>query len=296
VRAPRGARDLEEALRAELAAIEPQRACCRAAERSGLGAAASGRARTPDVARLAVRLAGDAGPTTPEVPRRATVEWDETDWASAMEHCRIAWLRGRFLAAASMSVSGPRTHVEFVVSREAAPALARRLAEAGFPAAWRQRRGRGVVTWKSMETVLAFLRAAGASTSVLRIESRLVTRQLRGHLNRVLNAETANLARSVASAARQLAAIDSLERDGRLSRMPGTERIVAAARRDAPEASLGELAATLKLSRARVQRALERLVREATSGAPPDLAAPGPAAPARGAAVQAAPRPSAASR
>ena len=51
------ARDLVEAVRAELAAIDPPRDCCRAAERAGLGDAARGRARSPVVARLAVRLA-----------------------------------------------------------------------------------------------------------------------------------------------------------------------------------------------------------------------------------------------
>ena len=49
-------RDLVAGLRAELAAIEPARRCCRAAERAGLGAAALGHARTPLLARLAVRL------------------------------------------------------------------------------------------------------------------------------------------------------------------------------------------------------------------------------------------------
>ena len=82
------------------------------------------------------------------------------------------------------------------------------------------RRGRGVVTWKSGETVGTFLRRIGAGGALLELEARQVSRALRGELNRVLNAESANLQRAVGAAGRQLAAIDELEADGRLGRQP----------------------------------------------------------------------------
>jgi hypothetical protein len=101
---------------------------------------------------------------------------------------------------------------------------------------------------------------------VLEIESRLVMRQLQGHLNRVLNAETANLERTVASSARQLALIEQLEAEGRLGQLSALDRAVAQARREAPEASFTELASSLGLSRARVQRAFGRI--ESAASAP----------------------------
>jgi hypothetical protein len=258
-------RDLEEALRAELAAIELQRTCCRSAARAGLGAAGRGHARSPAVARLAVRLeevdreARQVADAATNGSGETSGAWPPGSWDELRDHCQVAWLRSRFLAAASISVSGRSTHVEFVVAAREADVLVQRLAASGFPASTRMRRGRAVVTWKSTETVLAFLRACGASSAVIELESRLVTRQLRAHLNRVLNAETANLKRSVATAARQLAAIESLEGRGLLAAMPETERAVAHERRASPEASFTELAGRLGLSRARVQRALERL-------------------------------------
>jgi DNA-binding protein WhiA len=245
-------RDLVTAIRAELAAIEPARACCRRAERAGLGDAASGRARSPVVARLAVRLTSSA-------------EEPHFDWSAARAHCRLAWLRGHFLARGSLSLASGRTHLEFVVDPIDAPVLAAQLADVGLPAAWRLRRGRGVVTSKSTEAVIAFLRRIGGSSAVLEVESRLVTRSLRGHLNRVLNAEGANLSRSVATASRQLAAIDRLEASGDLQRLPAASRQVAGLRREAPEATFTELAQRLGLSRARVQRVLERLEQAAGS-------------------------------
>ena len=84
---------------------------------------------------------------------------------------------------------------------------------------------------------------------------------MRGELNRVLNAESANLQRSVAASGRQLAAIDALETDGRLGEQPRTVRAVAEARRETPEASLSEIATRLDLHRSAVQRALDRLER-----------------------------------
>jgi len=251
-------RDLVAALRAELAAVDPSRACDRTAEIAGLGPIL--RPREAAVARLAVRLGGRAraGSGT----RRAFALPAATlDWAQVPDHCRLAWLRGRFLASGSLSLAAGRAHLEFVVAREDAPALVARLGDAGLPAAWRVRRERGVVTAKSAEAITAFLGRIGGSAALLELQARSVARSLRGDLNRVINAESANLNRSVAAAGRQLAAIDALDADGRLQLQPRTVRAVADARRETPEASLSEIAARLDLHRSAVQRALDRVER-----------------------------------
>jgi DNA-binding protein WhiA len=173
----------------------------------------------------------------------------------------MAYLRGRFLAAGSLSLASARTHLEFVVPPAEAPRLSAWLAEVDLPASWRIRRGRGVVTWKSAETVGTFLRRIGAGAVLLELEARQVGRAMRGELNRVLNAESANLGRVVAAAGRQLDAIARLEADGRLATQPYVVRVVANGRRETPEATLSELAERLDLHRSAVQRALERLER-----------------------------------
>lgn len=173
----------------------------------------------------------------------------------------MAWLRGLFLARGSLSLANGRTHLELVVSPDEAPAIAERLREAGMPPSWRVRRGRGVVTLKSAETVQLFLRRIGAGASLLELEARQVARTLRGELNRVINAESANLARTVLAAGRQLDAIAALSEDGRLASESATVRAVAAARRETPEATIAELADRLSIHRSAVQRALERIER-----------------------------------
>ena len=266
-------RDLAAALRHELAAIDPARSCDRAAESAGLGSRLS--TREAAVARLAVRLGrgtdrrrllGARGRpkrvrTEPEPGVRVAAVATPFDWDGSRDHCRIAYLRGLFLAVGSLSLAGGRTHLEFVVPASAAPILADRLAALELPASWRVRRGRGVVTWKSAELVVTFLRRAGAGPMLLELEARQVSRAMRGDLNRVLNAESANLHRIVAAAGRQLAAIDLLDGDGRLAEQLHVVRVVAEGRRLTPEATLSELAERLDLHRSAVQRALDRIER-----------------------------------
>lgn len=264
-------RDLVDALRTELAAIDPPRRCCRAAEAAGLAGAFEPRRR--NVARLSLRLSRGRPPGQRSgVGEGPTAAWGRGgeaaeaaqapfDWAHSPEHCRVAYLRGRFLAHGSLSLASGRTHLEFVLPMEEARDLCRSLAELEIAASWRVRRGRGVVTWKSVETVGTFLRLVGGGAALLELEARQVSRSVRGDLNRVINAESANLQRAVAAAARNLEAIDALEADGRLAEQPYVVRLVAGARREEPEATLSELAERLGLHRSAVQRSLERVER-----------------------------------
>jgi hypothetical protein len=112
-----------------------------------------------------------------------------------------------------------------------------------------------------VETVVTFLKVIGGGASLLELEARQVSRSVRGDLNRVINAESANLGRAVAASARQVEAIDVLEADGRLAAQPYTVRLVADARREEPEATFTELAERLGLHRSAVQRAVERIER-----------------------------------
>jgi DNA-binding transcriptional regulator WhiA len=274
-------RELAAEIRAELAAVDPRRPCCRTAQAAAFADLAwrrGSRRRHAQLLRTAVRLGhrpGEAarealGETTGEALGEALSDAiDAWSWEASAEHCRVAYLRGLFLTHGSLSLADGRVHLEFVLDTAQAEALAGRLREMGLPASHRVRRGRGVLTWKSAETVATFLRMAGARTSLFDLEARRVARVLRGELNRLLNAEAANLARTVDSAARQREAIDELAAEGGLAGLPADARTVAQARRAAPEASLGELADATGLHRSRVQRELQRIERLAAAGRAP---------------------------
>jgi hypothetical protein len=292
-------RDLVLALRSELAAIDPSRPCDRRAE--ALALADVGAARDGPLARLLLRLArerasvragDDRGAAEPGLSPDAAVGIRSFDWAGSRDHCRLAWLRGLFLAHGSLSLSGGRTHLEFLVAASDAEVLAGWLEQAGLPASWRIRRGRGVVTWKNGDLVGTFLRRIGATGALLEVEARQVSRALRGDLNRVLNAESANLHRAVGAAGRQMAAIAELTASGELAAQPYVVRSVAEARRETPEATLGELAERLGIQRSAAQRALERIERLAMT--PADGEGPVPRGhPGRGRRRSPAPAPSA---
>lgn len=260
-------RDLVLALRAELAAVDPARPCDRRAEAVGLAGAST--SREGSVARLLVRLASERSAHAAHAVQAAAGDrasaarprLADFDWDAAAEHCRLAWLRGLFLARGSLSLSGGRTHLEFLVDGDEADLLARRLAAADLPASCRIRRGRGVVTWKNGDLVGTFLRRLGATATLLEVEARQVSRALRGDLNRVINAESANLQRAVGAAGRQIAAIEELTASGELATQPYVVRSVAEARHETPEATLNELAERLGIHRSAVQRALERIER-----------------------------------
>jgi DNA-binding protein WhiA len=84
--------------------------------------------------------------------------------------------------------------------------------------------------------------------------------EVRNRLNRLLNAEEANLARTVHAADRQLQAIDVLEAGGVLRQLPEGLRAAAIERKRQPEADLDTLAGALGVSRSAANHRLRRIV------------------------------------
>lgn len=116
---------------------------------------------------------------------------------------------------------------------------------------------------RDADEIASFLRHAGAGETLLRFESRRVSREMRGRTNASVNADAANLARAVAAARDQLEAVRALAQTGRLARLPSDVRAAAAARVRAPEATLAELAVRLETTKWVVRQRLRRIVDEA---------------------------------
>ena len=268
-------------LRGELARIRPARACCRRAELVGLlqSAAADGSVSTLDhaTARIAVQLAASigvaataprAGVSAPSTHGRhhLRVALDgalPADWAPVTTKAcdRRAFLRGLLLSAGSVSGGPGGPHVEFVLrERRRAVELQRLLAASDVRGLRTERRGRHVVYLKGQEQIAGLLRLVGANRALLDFETSRVSRDVRNRLNRLLNAEEANLARTVHAADRQLQAIGRLEADGELDLLADGLREAAAQRRRQPDADLDTLASSLGISRSAMNHRLRRLV------------------------------------
>ncbi len=151
--------------------------------------------------------------------------------------------------------------MEFVLrSAAAAETLLALLAEMDVRGLLSARRGAHVVYLKGQDEIAALLGLVGANRGVLELETQRVGRDVRARLNRLVNAEGANLGRTVRAADRQLRAIDRLERDGTLPRLASSLREVAAQRRRMPDADLDTLAGALGASRSGTNHRLRRLL------------------------------------
>jgi len=277
-------------LRGELARIHPARACCRRAELLGLlqGAGADGRVRTLDhaTARIAVQLAASVGLSI-EPPRRSgegqprppgrhhlEVALDRAPADGVRDVTRAcdrrAFLRGALLGTGSISSGAGGPHVEFVFAdRRRAAELRRVLAESDVRASVMLRRGRQVVYLKGQEQIAGLLQLTGANRALLDFETSRVSREVRNRVNRLLNAEEANLGRTVRAADRQLQAIARLEASGELELLADGLREAAAQRRRQPDADLDALAAGLGIGRSAMNHRLRRLVELAAESAHP---------------------------
>ncbi len=272
-------------LKGELARIRPARRCCHRAELIGLLHGTAGdtvRTLDPATARIAVQLAASlalptvAGSRRPAAgavrrhpaARRTHVQVlipdavvDAWVWRTEKACDRRAFLRGLMLGSSSISfgLSGP--HVEFVLHDPArARALVELLAAHEVHAGLMHRRGRHVVYLKGQEEIATLLRLAGANRVLLDFEAGRVGRDVQNRLNRLVNAEEANLGRTVRAADRQLQAIIRLESSGRLEELPQGLREAAAERRRQPDADLDALASGLGIGRSATNHRLRRLV------------------------------------
>jgi len=157
--------------------------------------------------------------------------------------CRRAFLRGVFLAGGSISITRRSGyHLEINCGGlEDARIYLKVLQQFNLGALLRKREGYAYLYFKSAEAIADFLRIIGAGGTLLELESMRVVRSMRNQVNRVVNCETANLEKVVASSQQQLDLIDRADKAVGLDNLPQSLRDAALARRRYPDASLKEL-------------------------------------------------------
>ena len=199
------------------------------------------------------------------VPARRLAHSTETKLPSSLRRacCRRAYLRGLFLAGGSISAGRSGYLLELRPPRGESVRARHVLDGMGLPPNARTRRGRTVYMLRSADVIATFLRLAGATETLLRFESRRVSREVRGRTNAAVNAEAANLARAVVAAREQSDAIRALAQAGRLAALPSDLRAAARARMRAPEASLAQLGARLETTKWVARQRMRRLLDEA---------------------------------
>lgn len=270
------------AILAELSPHTPPLACCRAAMVEGMALAGHGAPGEVVTVRLSAARAALKALHENRVPAhverlarprrvayRVAVEaappGTEAAVASGGSCCARARLRGAFLAGGTVARPDGPPHLEILCRNEqAATRVKEAFAPLALPAVVLRRRGRCLVAVRSADAVGSALSTIGAQSGRLRFEDGRVVRELRGSVNRRLNAETANLRRTVGAGVQQLTAIAALRDDAvRWEMMPPALREAALLRQRHPQDTLDHLARRAACSRSAMADRLRRLVRAA---------------------------------
>ncbi|BDG61667.1 DNA-binding protein WhiA [Caldinitratiruptor microaerophilus] len=153
-----------------------------------------------------------------------------------------AFLRGFFLGAGWVSRPDRGHHLELTSpGPEVAEHLARLLGRLGLPARVARRRESVVVYVKEAAHVVRFLGLVGAHQQRLRYEDVRVLKEVKNRINREVNAEAANMQKTVETGARQAESIRRLAAAGLLGRLSPALREMAELRLQHPDLSLREL-------------------------------------------------------
>ena len=192
------------------------------------------------------------------------------------DNAKIAYLKGLFLGAGSISVPAPVDiedfsksmknsgyHMEWVVqSLSQAEKIADLLAQLGIICRTVERGETEVVYIKEADSIATVLGLFGAVKSLLEFENQRAGRQMRNLVNRQANCISANIDKSINAALVQLDAIETIKNTVGLESLPDNLLDVALARLANPEGSLSEICEVLpvKVSKGAVSQRFKKII------------------------------------
>ena len=156
--------------------------------------------------------------------------------------CQRAYLRGTFLCVGSMSDPEKGYHLEFVCAQEAqAMQLQEIIKGFGIEAKIVLRKKYYVVYLKEGSSIVDLLGVMEAHISLMNFENLRILKEMRNSINRKVNCETANIAKTVNAASKQVEDIMILRDHYGLHNLQPSLREIAEVRLEYPEATLKEL-------------------------------------------------------
>ncbi len=186
--------------------------------------------------------------------------------------CAVAYLRGAFLGGGFVADPHGDFHFELTAETEQlAEDLVALMRRFDIDARIARRRGTHAVYLKGAEPIVTFLALVGAHRALLRTEDVRIVKSMRNDVNRLVNAEIANQAKTAEAALGQLEAIELLSAARGLDSLPPALAELAELRMTHPHVSLRELGelADPPLSKSAVYhrvRRLEELAEEVRAG------------------------------
>lgn len=171
-----------------------------------------------------------------------------------------AVVRGAFLG--SGSISNPRSvyHLEIVFKvLENAKYINNILEKYNIDAKILERDKSYMLYIKDGENISKFLAFIGANKSVLDFEETRVMKDMRNQVNRIVNCETYNLNKVVASSVKQIDDIKLIKKHNKFDALTDKERELAKLRLANPNATLKELGEMLEISKSGVGHRFEHI-------------------------------------
>ncbi len=167
------------------------------------------------------------------------------EWQKLEQKCDKdigCYLRGIFIRCGSISAPGRNFMLSLTLSDDAfADYLSEQLDECGLTARRSVRKGKPVLYYKASESIEDFLSFIGATKAALDIISKKILSEVSNNMNRINNAEVANLDRTARAAAEQREAIAIIEKHGAMHNLNAELRECAELRVQYPDMSLSEL-------------------------------------------------------
>ena len=184
--------------------------------------------------------------------------------------CKVAFLKGAFLAGGSVTDPAKGYHIELAtthgsVARECNSLIHEALS---LQPKYTARGGSHVLYLKQSDMISDFLTYFGAPVSAMGIMEAKLEKELNNKVNRRCNCDDANTSKVVEAAQEQLSAIRILREKGAFQNLPAKLQQAAIAREENPESSLTELAALMQppISKPAMNHRLKKLVQLSQEG------------------------------
>ncbi|KUG03843.1 hypothetical protein ASZ90_018740 [hydrocarbon metagenome] len=161
--------------------------------------------------------------------------------------CKRAYLRGLFLSRGFINRPEGSYHLEVICNdSKMAGDIKKLMSLYELPAGIVERKNNLVIYLKEGEKIVDFLRLIGANKALLDFENARILKSVRNNVNRQVNCETANLAKTVDASLRQVELIKQYVETSGWEGFPGNLRELAILRVEYPDYSLKELGAMLE--------------------------------------------------
>lgn len=180
----------------------------------------------------------------------------------AKKCCKRSYLRGFFLSRGFVNRPEANYHLEIVCQEsKIASDLKKLLLKFNIESKQIDRKNYIVIYIKESEKIVDFLRIVGANKALLDFENVRILKSMRNNVNRQVNCETANLAKTVNASLRQIEYIRKVIEQNGIDIFPPELRDLAILRIDFPDNTLKELGDMMnpKLSKSGVAYRMRKL-------------------------------------